>query len=65
MNTITLSEYLASHGTQAELAKALGVQQSAISQMVQAKRNITITIHANGSLEASETRRIPVRKSAA
>lgn len=65
MKTVTLSEYLASHGTQAELAKALGIQQSAISQMLRAKRNITITVHADGSLEANETRAIPARKSAA
>lgn len=65
MTTVTLSEYLAKHGTQAELAKALGIQQSAISQMLRAKRNISITLHADGSLEASETRPIPARKSAA
>ncbi|WP_134566681.1 Cro/CI family transcriptional regulator, partial [Pseudomonas aeruginosa] len=44
MKTVTLIEYLAEHGTQADLAKGLGVQQSAISQMLRAKRNITITI---------------------
>lgn len=65
MKTVTLSEYLASHGTQAELAKALGIQQSAISQMVRAKRNISITLHEDGSVEASETRAIPAKKTAA
>ncbi|MDF5919713.1 Cro/CI family transcriptional regulator [Pseudomonas aeruginosa] len=49
MKTVTLIEYLAEHGTQADLAKGLGVQQSAISQMLRAKRNITITIRDDGS----------------
>ncbi|MEE3516462.1 Cro/CI family transcriptional regulator, partial [Pseudomonas aeruginosa] len=52
MKTVTLIEYLAEHGTQADLAKGLGVQQSAISQMLRAKRNITITICDDGKLEA-------------
>ena len=65
MKTVTLSVYLAQHGTQAELAKALGIQQSAISQMLRAKRNISITLHADGSVEATETRPIPARRSAA
>ncbi|WP_312601095.1 Cro/CI family transcriptional regulator [Pseudomonas luteola] len=58
---ITLSEYLDKHGTQATLATALGVQQSAISQMLRAGRNIEITIHPNGILEANELRPIPAR----
>lgn len=65
MKTVTLIEYLAEHGTQADLAKGLGVQQSAISQMLRAKRNITITICDDGKLEAVETRPIPARKAVA
>lgn len=65
MKTVTLIEYLAEHGTQADLAKGLGVQQSAISQMLRAKRNLTITICDDGKLEAVETRPIPARKAVA
>ncbi|GFM48992.1 Cro/CI family transcriptional regulator [Pseudomonas capsici] len=65
MKTISLEEYLASHGTQSDLAKALGIQQSAVSQMHRSKRTITITIFEDGSIAASEIRPIPARKSAA
>jgi len=61
MRTVSLAEYLEGIGTQADLAKALGIQQSAVSQMVRAKRNITICIHADGAMTASETRPIPSR----
>lgn len=61
MKTVTLTEYLEGVGTQADLAKALGIQQSAISQMVRAQRNITISIGADGSVTATETRSIPSR----
>jgi len=65
MKTVTLEEYLASHGTQSDLAKALGIQQSAVSQMYRSARTITITILADGSLLANEIRPIPARKSVA
>ncbi|OFJ45681.1 repressor [Pseudomonas koreensis] len=61
MKIISLNEYLESHGTQAVLAAALGVNQSAISQMVKAGRNIQITITADGCIEANEVRPIPAR----
>lgn len=62
MKTIPLTEYLDDkHGTQAELAEKLGVNQSAISQMVRAKRNIQITIHDDGHIEANEVRPVPAR----
>lgn len=61
MKSISLSEYLESHGTQATLAAALGVNQSAISQMVKAGRNIQISIFADGRLEANEIRPVPAR----
>lgn len=62
MHTVTLEEYLEFHGTQSDLAKALGVQQSAISQMHRSKRTITITLMDDGSIEANEIRPIPARK---
>lgn len=67
MKTISLSKYLAEEGTQQQLADALGIQQSAVSQMVRSGRNIEVTIHADGSIEANEIRPIPARprKSAA
>ena len=65
MTTVSLEQYLAGHGTQSDLAKALGIQQSAVSQMFRAKRDIRITIHDDGHIEASEVRPIPARKSAA
>jgi len=61
MKTIPLNEYLEKHGTQAVLAAALGVNQSAISQMVRSSRNIEITIFGDGRIEASEIRPIPAR----
>lgn len=61
MKKLSLAEYLASVGTQKTLADALGVQQSAISQMSRSGRNIELTIHSNGRIEASEIRPIPAR----
>lgn len=65
MKTVTLGEYLSSHGTQSDLAKALGIQQSAVSQMYRSKRTITINLMDDGTVEANEIRPIPARKSAA
>jgi DNA-binding transcriptional regulator YdaS (Cro superfamily) len=65
MKTISLGEYLASHGTQSDLAKALGIQQSAVSQMHRSNRAITITLMDDGSILANEIRPIPARKHAA
>tara|TARA_Y100000815_G_scaffold272699_1_gene302163 strand:- start:1026 stop:1229 length:204 start_codon:yes stop_codon:yes gene_type:complete len=61
MKKIPISEYLADHGTQQDLASALGVNQSAVSQMVRSGRNIEVTIYADGRIEANEIRPIPVR----
>ncbi|WP_312669701.1 Cro/CI family transcriptional regulator [Stutzerimonas nitrititolerans] len=61
MKKFSLGEYLANEGTQQRLADALGVQQSAVSQMVRSGRNIEITVHADGSIEANEIRPIPAR----
>lgn len=67
MKNISLAEYLAGVGTQQTLADALKVQQSAVSQMVRSGRNIVITIHDDGRIEANEVRPVPARpkKSAA
>lgn len=65
MKTISLGEYLASHGTQSDLAKALGIQQSAVSQMHRSNRAINITLMDDGSISANEIRPIPARKTAA
>lgn len=65
MKTVTLGEYLSSHGTQSDLAKALGIQQSAISQMHRSNRTISITLMDDGSIQANEIRPIPARKNAA
>ena len=61
MKKILLSKYLEEHGTQAALAAALGVNQSAISQMVRAGRSIEITLYDDGRIEANEIRPIPAR----
>jgi predicted transcriptional regulator len=65
MKTVSLGEYLSSHGTQSDLAKALGIQQSAVSQMHRSNRTITITMLDDGSIQANEVRPIPARKTAA
>ncbi len=61
MKKTPLSKYLEEHGTQAALAAALGVNQSAISQMVRAGRSIEITLYDDGRIEANEIRPIPAR----
>jgi DNA-binding transcriptional regulator YdaS (Cro superfamily) len=61
MKKIPLNKYLEEHGTQAALAAALGVNQSAISQMVRAGRSIEITLYDDGRIEANEIRPIPAR----
>lgn len=61
MKTVPLSKYLAEIGTQQVLANALGIQQSAVSQMVRSGRNIEVIIHEDGRIEAQELRPIPAR----
>ncbi len=61
MTTIPLAEYLEKHGTQAELAAALGMNQSAVSQMVRSGREVTVTIRDDGQVCAHELRPVPVR----
>ncbi|MBU2049846.1 Cro/CI family transcriptional regulator [Stutzerimonas kunmingensis] len=61
MKKLSLSKYLESHGTQSVLAEALGIQQSAVSQMARSGRNIEITLYADGRIEANEIRPVPAR----
>lgn len=61
MKTIHLTEYLEKHGTQSELATALGMNQSAVSQMVRSGRTVHVTIHDDGRVEAYEQRPVPAR----
>nr|5W8Z_A Chain A, XPH2 [Pseudomonas fluorescens PF5] len=56
MKKIPLSKYLEEHGTQSALAAALGVNQSAISQMVRAGRCIDIELYTDGRVECRELR---------
>ncbi|MBC3410723.1 XRE family transcriptional regulator [Pseudomonas sp. SWRI51] len=64
MKTIPLTEYLELHGTQADLAAALGMNQSAVSQMVRAGRCVHVVIHDDGRIEAYEQRPVPARPKA-
>ena len=57
MTTVTLREYVEENG-QAETGKALGVNQSAVSQMLSAGRNIQITTHDDGRVTAVEIKPI-------
>jgi predicted transcriptional regulator len=61
MKTIPLTEYLEKHGTQSELATALGMNQSAVSQMVRSGRTVNVTIYEDGRIEAYEQRPVPAR----
>ncbi|WP_312537678.1 Cro/CI family transcriptional regulator [Stutzerimonas nitrititolerans] len=61
MKKFSLGEYLANEGTQQQLADALGIQQSAVSQMVRSGRNIEVCVLEDGSIEANEIRPIPAR----
>lgn len=49
MIEMTLKEFLAS-GTQREVADALGVQQSAVSQMIAAGRDIRVQVDEDGRI---------------
>jgi DNA-binding transcriptional regulator LsrR (DeoR family) len=49
MKELTLEEFLA-NGTQREVAEALGVLQSAVSQMVAAGRDIRVCVDENGRI---------------
>lgn len=61
MKKMLLTDFLASGGTQREVADALGTQQSAISQMVRARRTVELTICDGKIVSAIEFRPIPAR----
>lgn len=60
MLKIPLNEYLARHSQKA-FAEAIGTNQSAVSQMVKSARNIEVTVHDDGRVEANEIRPVPAR----
>lgn len=64
MKEIKLSEYLEEGlGTQAEIAKKLGINQSAVSLMYRKERNIILFIDDNNNvLYAEERRAVPTKK---
>ena len=63
MTTITLKKYL-EQKTQAEVAAEIGVTQGAIWQMLRDQRQIELTIHEDGSVEAKEVKPVGRRSSA-
>ncbi|QCT21796.1 hypothetical protein FEM41_20125 [Jejubacter calystegiae] len=62
---IKLEDYAKRFG-QTKTAKALGVYQSAINKALFSKRNITVIVHADGSVSAEEIKPFPsVRRDSA
>lgn len=64
MRKISLNEYL-KEKTQDEVASEIGVTQGAIWQMVRANRQIELTIHDDGRVEAHEIKPIGRARAAA
>ncbi|WAT01497.1 Cro/CI family transcriptional regulator [Rouxiella chamberiensis] len=58
MKRIPLSVFVKEHG-QVNTANMLGVRQSAINKALKYKRNILITQHENGEIDAEEWRKFP------
>lgn len=56
MKEIKLADFLRRKGTQPQLAKAVGVTQSAISQMAKSARDIRVRVLDDGRLELIEFR---------
>ena len=63
MNTIPL-EIFREGKTQTEVAQVLGCSQSAVSQMLSAKREVYIIQNADGSFDHFEKKPVGKRKSA-
>ncbi len=61
MKVVTLA-HLATIRTQAEIAKLLGCNQTAISQALRKRRVISVTLYDNGTAEAVEFSRFPQTK---
>lgn len=64
MKEIKLSDYLEKKlGTQAQIAKYLGINQSAVSLMYRKERNIILFIDDdNKVIKAEERRIVPIKK---
>ena len=56
MKEIKLADFLRCKGTQPQLAKAVGVTQSAISQMAKSSRDIRVRFFEDGRIEVIEFR---------
>lgn len=56
MKEIKLADFLRCKGTQPQLAKAVGVTQSAISQMAKSSRDIRVRVFEDGRIEVIEFR---------
>lgn len=61
MEKLTLSTFVGKHG-QVTTANLLGVRQSAINKALKCNRNISITLHDNGDVEAEEWRKFPSQR---
>lgn len=59
MKKVPLKDWLKIEGnTQELLASAIDYRQSAISNMIKARRNISVVTHDNGKIELIEERKI-------
>ena len=56
MKEIKLADFLRCKGTQPQLAKAIGVTQSAISQMAKSSRDVRVRVFEDGRIEVIELR---------
>ncbi|MCE1099484.1 Cro/CI family transcriptional regulator [Pseudomonas asiatica] len=56
MKEIKLADFLRCKGTQPQLAKAVGVTQSAVSQMAKSSRDIRVRVFEDGRIEVIELR---------
>lgn len=63
MREITLCDYLKNH-TQQETADAIGCTQGAISQMIQAERDIRLYLNAEGIATSHYEIKKPKRRAA-
>ncbi|MEB7891001.1 Cro/CI family transcriptional regulator [Hafnia alvei] len=61
MEKLSLSEFV-SRNSQDKVAKVFGVHQSAICKAIADERQITVTIHDNGKIEAIEQKPFPNKK---
>ncbi|WP_353613935.1 Cro/CI family transcriptional regulator [Mangrovibacter phragmitis] len=61
MKKITLKEFAEQVG-QVNAAIRLGVRQSAVSKALRYRRNIFVTVHDDGSVEAEEIKPFPTQR---